>query len=521
MRFAAGGIGRPAGRGAAPHYGVGEKRLSGSLRWMAASARKVLDGTALFAMLWAIARAAVQSVTIDEADTYLAYAALPWPSHWYPAANNHVLNSILMRAITSVFGLSAVSVRAPALMGAAIYMAAAYGFCKLITRDLPLQWALFVCLVYNPFVFDYLVAARGYGLATGCLMCALVIPVSRVMPPERACAAASVCAALSFAANFSFAFVDAAALLMVFVWSRHHEKKNWRRLLAACTLPGMVVTLLLSASVAARFPKSQLVYGATSLRETAQSIASASWYELNPYVLNPLLYRMLKPATGGILLALIGAVLTWRLVLIVRQRRTADHALAWLGLILGGIGILTVAAHWLSFRLAHILLPQDRTAIYFAPLCTLLAGVIAAMPLTGRGGTLSRKILTVLLFALALRFVGSLRLTYFKEWKFDADMQKVYSVLAYYNHRYGIRDIASEWEYVSSLNFYRQLSGRESIAEFAGGRVLPEDRQVYVLYYPEWEGFIAKQGLKVVYHGELSDVAVAIRPEVERQRGSR
>src|SRR6266576_1127310 len=122
----------------------------------------ILPGTAIFALLWAVARACVQSITIDEADTYLVWVARHDPSHWQPASNNHVLNSLLMRLFTSVFEVSHLSVRAPALLGASIYILAALLLCRKLTPDLRLQWPLFVCLVYNPFVFDHLVAARGY-----------------------------------------------------------------------------------------------------------------------------------------------------------------------------------------------------------------------------------------------------------------------------------------------------------------------------------------------------------------------
>jgi hypothetical protein len=66
----------------------------------------ILPGTAIFALLWAIARACVQSITIDEADTYLVWVARHDPSHWQGASNNHILNSLLMRLFTSVFGVS-------------------------------------------------------------------------------------------------------------------------------------------------------------------------------------------------------------------------------------------------------------------------------------------------------------------------------------------------------------------------------------------------------------------------------
>ncbi|HWB97846.1 MAG TPA: hypothetical protein VG672_14125, partial [Bryobacteraceae bacterium] len=65
----------------------------------------LLVGTALFAIAWLAARACVQSVTIDEADSYLAFARPDWPAHWYPAAANHVLNTVLVRLSTRLFGL--------------------------------------------------------------------------------------------------------------------------------------------------------------------------------------------------------------------------------------------------------------------------------------------------------------------------------------------------------------------------------------------------------------------------------
>src|SRR5438309_4131030 len=113
-----------------------------------------LRATAGFALLWTIARAAVQSITIDEADTFLAYVAPPFPTHWSGSANNQLLNSLLMRLSTSVFGVWHLSVRAPALMGAAIHIWAAYALVRAIARETAIAWPLLVCLVYNPFIMD-------------------------------------------------------------------------------------------------------------------------------------------------------------------------------------------------------------------------------------------------------------------------------------------------------------------------------------------------------------------------------
>lgn len=492
------------------------RRCSSSQLW--------LIGTAVFALLWAIARASAQSITIDEADSFLIWAARSSPSHWQPASNNHVLNSLLMRLFTSIFGVSHLTVRAPALLGAALYISAACCLSRLLTRDFILQWPLFVCLVYNPFVFDYLVAARGYSLAVGLMMCAVAVAAhchseiarGRPRPLPEACALCSICLALSFAANFSFAFVDAAALLMIFLWAgRRRTAREKLRLLAACVLPGLLVTVFLSASVVLDWPRGQLWYGARSLRQTLRSVVDASLYQLNPQIVNPLLYpflNRLKP----FLLPLLGAFCVWRLLLILRSRSLPREAhaawLAALGTALVGTVALSLSVHRLSYRLFHLLLPIDRTALYLAPLCTLIAGVAAAFPLPSRMGRLSQRGLILMLFLVASYFLLCLRLTYFKEWRWDGDTKAVYSVLAFYNHAYGVRDVPANWQYVAALNFYRVLSGRETFTEFTNPREYPADSQLFVLNGVFDRDFIARRGLKVVYQGELSEVVVAVRP---------
>jgi uncharacterized membrane protein len=169
-------------------------------------------------MAWAITRAAVQSITVDEAGTYNVFVAQRLFLRY--ASNNHVLNSTLMYGFTRLLGPSQFTVRLPALIGAAFYITAAYRLCRLLGASLLVQVTIFVCLVFNPFIFDHLVAARGYGLALGFLMWAIVYPVrwhleGHLKDRESllvACAVSSMCAELSVAANFSFVFVNVAKM---------------------------------------------------------------------------------------------------------------------------------------------------------------------------------------------------------------------------------------------------------------------------------------------------------------------
>jgi 4-amino-4-deoxy-L-arabinose transferase-like glycosyltransferase len=428
----------------------------------------LLPGTALFAFFWAVARACVQSITIDEADTYLAWVARPNPSHWEAASNNHVLNSLLMRLSTSVFGVSHLTVRAPALIGAAIYIAAVYLLCMKITPKLQLRWPLLVCLVYNPFVFDHLVAARGYAMALGFLMAALAIAAYR-KPEPAMCAACSTCVALSFAANFSFAFVDAAALVAISIWAcaRTQAIQARVRIVGACVLPGLLVSVFLSAPVVLQWPKGQLDFGAHSLGETFHTVAQSSLYRLNPQIVNPLLLGWIESGRRY-LLPLLLALTAWQWA-----RRRNPVALALLAILAAAVG-----AHWLTFHFGGVLLPRDRTAIWIVPLLTLAIGAAA-----------DRRALVIMLYVMSIYFVLCLRLNYFKEWSWDADVNRVYPVIAWYNHTYGVTDVVSNWQYVSSLNFYRLQSGRESLDEIPGPLQLPGGHSLYVLNWAFDEEF--------------------------------
>ena len=474
-----------------------------------------------------VVRACVQSITIDEADTYLDWVARTSPAHWEAASNNHVLNSLLMRLLTSALGVSHLTVRAPALMGAALYIGAAYVFCRMLGRDTKLQWLVLVCLVYNPFILDYLVAARGYSLALAFLMAALVSVAWAQLEaarghsrwaPERIGAACSVCVALSFAANFSFAFVDGAAMLAILAWLCHRRGgvRERLRLLAACTVPGLMVTLLLTISVVMRFPKGELHYGAWSWGEMIGSVARDSLYQLNPQIVNPFLLEA-ADRIKGFLFPLLAAFAIWRAVAAARGRTSAPdvHAI-WLrslGRVLGATLALALLAHWVAFRRFRILLPMDRTALFLALLSTMLVGVAAALPDASHDW--GRRGLIAMLFAVSFYFLGCLRLGYFKEWQWDAEVNKAYPVLAYYNRTYGARNFVSDWKYGSALNFYRLLSWRNTIEEIRSPLQIPLDGDVYVLDWGFEEEFIKKQGLRVVYRGGTTDIVVAIRPEVE------
>ena len=450
--------------------------------------RLTLIGIAAFAFGWIAVRAAIQSIVIDEADSYMLFARGAWPGPVYPSSGNHVLYTLLSRWSTTVFGLSELTVRLPALLGAALFIRACYAVCLLVSDRLILQAPLLVSLVYNPFVMDYLTAARGYSLALGFLMTAIALVAEAMLGDDAGllgkCALVSACAALSFSANFSFAFVDGAAIGLFLIWA---VPRVGKAAVAACILPGLVIAGAICGYTLWHWPSGQFIFGAGSFSEMCQSVVSDSFDRWNDRRLQDA-----KAAFAAMAVLLIPAMA----VKLDRRRRVFWVYVA---------GVLGTALflHGCAFAGMHVLLPKDRTAVFIAPLVTLLFGTaLAARIEVGKW---------LVLAVASLWFLACLRVGYFKEWRYNSDSRELYRVLREVNRRCGVQKPVTAWFYVGVLNFYRERFKDERLEYFeVASPPFKPGAEAYVLYWPDSEGFIREQGLKVVYRGDVTLAVVAV-----------
>lgn len=473
---------------------------------------------AVLTMCLVVSRAAIQSATLDEASSYLGYCALPWPSHWYPTSGNHVLNSLVCRLFNTVFGLSHLSFRSGAILGAALYLVAAYRLCVVFVKSSWIRWPLWFCLTLNPFILDYLVAARGYGLALGLLMTA-VLAGARVIAgiaTVRNCALASVCVALSFTASFPFAFPDLAIILLLWGWCLLRHRNRVYALTAACFVPGLLVTIVVAGSVLHEWPKGQLYYGAHNVKEMWHSLVASSLFELNPQVVNPLVRPVLTVIGQKLPNAFYALSIALLLALAVRSYAagSGNGILARFAKYLFGVLALSFTLYWLSHRLFHLLYPMERTGVFFVVLATLWFGMATALQPVSRLGSVIRMAAITALYAGAVYFAGCLRLTYFKEWKFDADVKTAFEVVLDQERKSGTHDLATSWEFSDSLKFYDLYYRHDPPFHYydmiAGSA--PLGKAIYLLNFEGYHDFIEKEKLVVLYHGEPSDTVVAIRP---------
>lgn len=444
----------------------------------------------LFAFVWIVARAVGQSITVDEASTYLTFVAREPRLMFFPASNNHLLNTLLMWVSVHLFGLSEWSARLPAMLGAALYISACLALTRLAARRPLAALATMAALVLNPFVMDYLVAARGYSLALGFLMCAVALELY-----EGPLEWISFCLGASFLSNFSFALVQAAVL--VFVAARRWPSARKGRWAVSLLAPGLAVASVALPTLV-NWRSSELWYGAESLKEMYKSLGASFWDE--------------GQWAPGTIFPLAAVSIPGVLAL----TRSPNRRLA---VLLLGIPAAAVAVHYAAFRVIQLPLPKDRTALYIVPLVTLAVGLLASVEAAGFGEWARRGLVLTLLLA-DLGFAASLRLSYFREWDWCADLRPAYEFVLGYSREHCIRRMECSWLFKNSLNFYRAAGRDDFLPEFKGpsGNAMPEDRELYVVHRVLDRDFVKRLGLKIIWTSEHM-TAVAVRPAVESRGG--
>ncbi|HYP07642.1 MAG TPA: hypothetical protein VER03_15520 [Bryobacteraceae bacterium] len=342
-------------------------------------------------------RAATQSLTIDEAFTFLHYVDTPWRDVFGEySANNHVLFSLVSRVFRHKFGQSEIVLRIPALIGCLLFLLASFRISRAAVGEgwlLPLTLAV---LTLNPLVLDFMAAARGYGLGLGLFWWALYL-VWR----ERLWVA-GVLAGLSIAANLIYVIPLAAlgaAAIPLYVRRRRFWDLIYSYALAAILVAFTILVIPVSKGAG------QFYYGASSLADTVSSLVNDSLPADSI-----LIARVVAPAAFFIAMPL-GAWLLWR------HNSPQSELLAIVLTIIGFAVLCWVTMH----RLLGFVYPLNRTAIYMLP----LVGLAVAL-----GGALTPKRwvsipLIALAAVLATLYIAQIRTGYFKEWRDQAGMNRL------------------------------------------------------------------------------------------------
>lgn len=127
--------------------------------------------------VYVVLRAWWLPVTVDESATALNHVprvlfdTLLFKKEANP--NNHILNTVLIKICTGIFGWHHFVLRIPVLIGAFLYAWASLHLVRKIVDNAWLRAFGLLLLFGNPFLLEFFSLARGYGLAVGLMTAAL------------------------------------------------------------------------------------------------------------------------------------------------------------------------------------------------------------------------------------------------------------------------------------------------------------------------------------------------------------
>lgn len=392
-------------------------------------------GAALVAGLFALCawRAATQAISHDEAVTWLSYLDGPLSGvfeGW--RANNHVLHSLLAWFSVHAFGTSELSLRLPALLGAALYLLAARRLSRRLFGDGRLHLLALLLLAANPLVLDLLVAARGYGLALALMLWAallLLATIERVARGGEAGAGALVGASLLLGAcataSLSYAPAALGLLLPALPLLRARPAQ------AACLLlPGAALACALLLPAMIGVPREAFIAGVDDPLALIDTVVlgslahhDAPWL---PASRGRFAEDVLVPAFRVLALLLLASLVPHLVALLAGRpaRDAAERALR----LLGGALVLSLGGLLAAHQVTGLLVPTDRGALEFLPLAVLCALLLARTGLRTRWRPLAVTVLAVLCGMAALHLL-SLQASRFGLWPMDSGVRRLLAVM--------------------------------------------------------------------------------------------
>jgi hypothetical protein len=424
---------------------------------------------------------------------------------------------MLMRGSVKIFGLSHIALRLPALVGCSLFLIGTATIISLL-RPSTFIWILAVLsLSVNPFLLDYFVAARGYGLSIGFQSVLLanlgLISLKKQSPSRLGAACVGAALAFSIAANFGSLYVASCLTASYLVCiSTRTSKLETARLALLCLSVAILTLFVFCGSVILNFPREQLFWGAKSYGEMFVELFDANYQKLNLFITEPIVEKLLHYIRPIAPYAWLLAILTCcvRLLSSIRNRQQADEGVRLFSMCLAGVLIASLGAHALQFVLFGVPLPFERTSIFFVPLFYLLlcsASRLVASPFR----SLSQILICLPLLLSAMYFPFAIRDTYFREWAICADIREAYPTIRAACEKSGCGEVVSDLNYTSSINVYRIMDGSGLVPELQNYDAPPPGRLVYVLPKSQYADFIKSERLISVFNGKWSDFSVLVR----------
>ncbi len=398
----------------------------------------VLVCVALLVAIDSLDRAVRHSYSNDEALSYGAWIAKPWSSFYQGwVANHHLLSNAASKVLAQTFGPSEWVLRLPAVFGGGLWLGVVSWFAF---ATAPRSWAVLLaalaCML-NPFLRDWMVAARGYGLALGLLGLTLALSVSALSGQGRACVwklvalgtAAGLCAGANLACVFALAGLAGALLLRVAVDRNARRDLGLVRLVSWALLPAIFIAIgIYAPAFGAQVPdylRFGQVWGGDALLPAVFDLVRGSLVERRGAIGSGIVIQgvPLRAVEWGfgvaapLFLVVSGCVALWGGARGTSARSRTTELVVLAGTALG----LTVLLHAVAHVAFGVAWPLTRTAIPLVVFVSLGWIGITALAARSRRRYLVLAPASMTALAVVLFCANGARPDHFRDWPFDRD----------------------------------------------------------------------------------------------------
>ena len=423
------------------------------------SGKSAILGVSILLFLYICFRASMLSFTHDEGFTYSKYVHYSYSEILQYktdniAPNNQVLNTFSQKFFSGMFGTSEFVLRLGSILSFALFLITLYTFARHFFQSFALPG--FLVVVLHPYVLDFMVLSRGYGMALTGMLLSILGVVSGISNQFKTkyyliALASGILAVLANYSLLNFFLINSVLFLAFQIFLGLNRGHITSHRLIITNIFSFVGSLILLGS---------LIYAPLKLileRHLLMGGESGFWADTVGSLCHNLAYGMRYQHIWEIILKAlvitIPLLATLRVSTILKKesRNSTDTILVFLYLLNAGLVSATLIQHYILGSV----FPMDRMAISFvlAFLLLVVITLVSHCQENNRLASLFRISLYSITCLFALHMLMCSNLSYSLEWKYDANTKEIAKDI---EHLEGEVQLGVHPLYVHGLNFYRQ-----------------------------------------------------------------
>jgi hypothetical protein len=391
----------------------------------------------LLVFTYVLLRSILVGFTHDES---LSYTILTGNQSQLFTANNHWLNTILMKCCSIIFGYSEWSLRLPNVLAFGLYAYSIIKILQLSKLHFLTIWVAFFVFFLNPFLLDFFGLARGYGLGMGFLTFAFYEGF-RFFYLNQKTSNLILFLASSIAciyANYAFFTPILALQLSFFLLFLKLHVGVWKKMTIAYFIE---ICILIPAVLNIQYlsKMNELYAGGENnvFQDTLKSIFHFSyettWFDFTFWGIW-IFTAILIGSFFNMKSQYIKLILVWILVLILIP--TALHYAIQMGF------------------------AKDRAAQYWILVGAFLTVFTFNKIILSKENQIIRMILiftsSILIILNTIVFISHFNLNHSIIWKSDADVKNALQTIGKLNMKKGSKTLGISWTLEPSVNYYRE-----------------------------------------------------------------